>query len=205
MERFEFSGGELCLDFANTGRYHPPERDDLPTYADLLDWSEQGKTLSPAECRILHETSQSRPEQTRSTLQQAQELRQAIYDLLSSIAAGGPAAGGRLQTIERAAKRAGRHYRLVERDGAFTWEVEECSTPPDLARPLWPIARSAAELLTSSELSKVRECASETCAWLFLDRSRNKARRWCDMKVCGNRSKARRHYARKRAEESSQA
>ena len=205
MERFEFSGGKLCLDFANTGRYHPPERDDVPSYADLLAWSEQGETLTREERRVLHDTARSRPEQSRSALRQAHELRRAIYDLLSAIAAGERTPASTVQTIERAAKLAAPHYRLVERDGAFIWELEELSTAPDLARPLWPIARSAAELLTSGELKKVRECASDTCAWLFLDRSRNKARRWCDMKVCGNRSKARRHYARKRAEESSQS
>ena len=46
----------------------------------------------------------------------------------------------------------------------------------------------------------VRECNSETCSWLFVDRSRTRRRRWCDMKTCGNRDKARRHYARKKNE-----
>jgi predicted RNA-binding Zn ribbon-like protein len=69
---------------------------------------------------------------------------------------------------------------------------------PDLDRVLWPAVVSAAELLTSDDLGRVRECASERCAWLFLDRSKNQSRRWCDMTVCGNRSKARRHYSRLR-------
>jgi predicted RNA-binding Zn ribbon-like protein len=66
-----------------------------------------------------------------------------------------------------------------------------------LDRPLWPIARSAAELLTSDDLGCIRECASETCSWLFMDCSRNQRRRWCDMSTCGNRAKARRHYRRR--------
>jgi predicted RNA-binding Zn ribbon-like protein len=61
---------------------------------------------------------------------------------------------------------------------------------------LWPIASSAADLLTSERLKKVRLCEAKTCTWLFLDESRNHSRRWCDMKVCGNREKARRHYQR---------
>jgi predicted RNA-binding Zn ribbon-like protein len=63
---------------------------------------------------------------------------------------------------------------------------------------LWPVARSAAELLTSERAGRVRECASETCSWLFLDGSRNGRRKWCDMASCGNRAKARRYYARHR-------
>jgi predicted RNA-binding Zn ribbon-like protein len=69
-----------------------------------------------------------------------------------------------------------------------------------LESPLWPAALSAAELLTSPLLERVRECASPTCGWLFLDLSRNSTRRWCDMLSCGNRAKARRFHERHRRE-----
>jgi predicted RNA-binding Zn ribbon-like protein len=59
------------------------------------------------------------------------------------------------------------------------------------------ILRSAAELLTAAELPQVRECAGSDCTWLFLDRSRNRSRRWCPMETCGNRAKAHRHYRRR--------
>jgi predicted RNA-binding Zn ribbon-like protein len=59
--------------------------------------------------------------------------------------------------------------------------------------------RAAVELLTSEDIMRVRTCADETCAWLFLDRTKNQRRRWCDMKTCGNRVKARRHYERLKA------
>ena len=68
-----------------------------------------------------------------------------------------------------------------------------------LDRPLWPVLRSAAALLTSDDIARIRECAAERCAWLFIDHSRNRSRRWCDMRDCGNRAKARRHYARAKA------
>jgi predicted RNA-binding Zn ribbon-like protein len=75
----------------------------------------------------------------------------------------------------------------------------DAESEPALDRVLWPVARSAAELLTSDDLAAVRECAAPDCRWLFLDRSRNRSRRWCAMATCGNRSKARRHYRRGRA------
>lgn len=82
--------------------------------------------------------------------------------------------------------------------GRFAWSWAD--EPLDLEMPLWPIARSAAELLTSpAALPTLRLCASERCAWLFLDTSRNGSRRWCSMRTCGNRAKARRHHARVRA------
>jgi predicted RNA-binding Zn ribbon-like protein len=64
---------------------------------------------------------------------------------------------------------------------------------------LWPVVRSAADLLTSERVVRVRECAAEDCAWLFVDTSRGPRRKWCDMSTCGNRAKARRYYARHRS------
>ena len=61
---------------------------------------------------------------------------------------------------------------------------------------LWPIIRSSADLLVSDELELVKICDNDECRWLFLDTSRNHRRRWCDMKVCGNRAKVRRFRAR---------
>lgn len=78
----------------------------------------------------------------------------------------------------------------------LVWPVHEL----DLGLPRWPIVYSAAKLLASSGLDRVRQCAGDDCGWLFLDTSRNHSRRWCDMADCGNRAKARRHYRRTRSE-----
>jgi predicted RNA-binding Zn ribbon-like protein len=77
----------------------------------------------------------------------------------------------------------------------WVWQNEGKSLPEYV---LWPIAQAATELLTSEELKLVRWCEAPDCQWLFLDHSRNRSRRWCDMASCGNRAKARRHYQRTR-------
>ena len=59
------------------------------------------------------------------------------------------------------------------------------------------LAVSALSLLSGEQFRRIRICRN--CGWLFLDRSRNSSRLWCDMSVCGNRNKARRHYQRRRA------
>jgi len=43
---------------------------------------------------------------------------------------------------------------------------------------------------------RIRRCAGPTCVLLFLDISKSGRRRWCDMAVCGNAAKARRHHAK---------
>ena len=84
--------------------------------------------------------------------------------------------------------------RVVNTGEVFAWDW--AGDDPTLDRMLWPIAQSAADLLTSDELGSVKQCSG--CSWLFVDRSRNHSRRWCDMRVCGNRAKARRYYERHR-------
>jgi predicted RNA-binding Zn ribbon-like protein len=56
--------------------------------------------------------------------------------------------------------------------------------------------RSAMKLMSEGDASRLRIC--KACGWLFYDRSRNRKRIWCDMTVCGNREKARRHYSNTR-------
>jgi predicted RNA-binding Zn ribbon-like protein len=63
--------------------------------------------------------------------------------------------------------------------------------PVDLAT-----ARSALRLIAMPEPDRLKICPN--CGWLFIDRSKNKSRAWCDMAVCGNRAKARLHYQRKK-------
>jgi predicted RNA-binding Zn ribbon-like protein len=43
---------------------------------------------------------------------------------------------------------------------------------------------------------RLRACANDECRLFLLDRSKPNTARWCSMKVCGNRLKARRHYER---------
>ena len=86
---------------------------------------------------------------------------------------------------------------VVPTDTGFTWLWAEGGKALDCV--LWPIARSAADLLTEGPLGAIRLCEGRGCGWVFLDTSRNRTRRWCDMRICGNRAKARRHHERMKA------
>ena len=86
-------------------------------------------------------------------------------------------------------------------DGNYGWWWPE--DVDDLELPLWPIAYSAGILFPEIDPKRLKQCPSEDCGWLFMDRSKNASRRWCDMRTCGNRAKARRHYARVSASDES--
>jgi predicted RNA-binding Zn ribbon-like protein len=87
------------------------------------------------------------------------------------------------------------HLGVEAQPGGLEWGWEHRDT--ELAWMLWPVLRSAAELMVTQERQRVGVCPG--CGWLFLDTSRSHNRRWCTMAVCGNRAKRRRHYRRERA------
>jgi len=194
---FDLSGGALCLDFVNTVGDRPHRaQEHLGGFADLLRWAEEAQVVEQDRRRRLEREASRRPRQARSAFRHAVDLREALYRIFSALAAGGRPEDEDLDELNRALTSALRNLRVEQEGDRFSWAWFE--PQPRLDSLLWPVARSAAELLTSPEAALVRECASDTCSWLFVDRSRTHRRRWCDMKVCGNRAKARRHYERKK-------
>jgi predicted RNA-binding Zn ribbon-like protein len=75
--------------------------------------------------------------------------------------------------------------------------LEEDSAPVD--QILWRVAQSAGELLTSEWVDRLGLCRGDRCMWLFVDKSRNRSRRWCDMGDCGNLAKVRAFRERAKA------
>jgi predicted RNA-binding Zn ribbon-like protein len=194
---FNLSGGALCLDFTNTLGDRPRGRDEhLPDFAGLLSFARQAGVLPPAAARRLRRRAAGQPRRAQQAFRRARELREGLYRVFAALAHGrGPAAGD-LDALNQALVRALPHARLRPRGAGFTWAWPEDSDQLD--QVLWPVARSAAELLAAPGRPPLRECGSATCSWLFLDTSRGGRRRWCDMRICGNRQKARQHYRRQR-------
>jgi predicted RNA-binding Zn ribbon-like protein len=94
----------------------------------------------------------------------------------------------------------GEAYRTMQLRQHESGFVLECEHRDDSSHVLWRVVRSTAALLTSPELRLLRVCAGRDCGWFFLDRSHNRGRRWCTMRDCGNREKARRYYRRHRSD-----
>lgn len=190
---FALSAGFLCLDFANTwpdrGR---EEGDQLPSMDHVAAFARQAGLVDDAWEEALARWVGEDPGAARAALARVREVREAIFGLCSESAAGRPARPGDLRVFNRALAEALGHLRLEPTVDGFRWGWEGTA----LDAPLWPIVRSAADLLASEDRGRIRECAGPTCTWLFMDRSRAGTRRWCSMSSCGNRAKARRHYHR---------
>jgi predicted RNA-binding Zn ribbon-like protein len=177
--------GHPALDFCNTragwGTERPKEYLRSPVV--LAIWCREAGLISGPEADQLIRAAQREPEPARATLNRALAFRDALYPV--SLGVGEPA-HWELVATEASAARA--RTRLVPAgSGPASWQP--AWSGPDT--PVLAIAHAAADLLTGPRARSVSACSGIGCGWLFSDpRGR---RRWCEMAVCGNRAKARRH------------
>ncbi|GCE15604.1 CGNR zinc finger domain-containing protein [Tengunoibacter tsumagoiensis] len=195
---FEFIGGNLCLDFANTlgGARGSDTQEHLPTYDALVSWSLQAGIITAEQASLLRSGEH---DEIEAVLARAHKLREALYGLFSALARREQPVGSDLATLNAELEwaLAGGHL-IASPDGvAWQWPTEQ----QGLARMLSRITRSAATLLIAPERQLIRECASPTCSWLFLDNTKNHRRRWCSPTGCGNLAKVRSHRQRRREQE----
>lgn len=200
MDLPELRGNRPCLDFANTvepRRADPAgePREYLHGYADLVAWARHAGVLAEGEATRLLAASAAEPARADGAFAGAIALREAVYRVFAAIADRHEPAGGDLDAVQRAYVAAMDAARIRRAGGGLDWTW---AGRDELDRPLWPLARSAVELLVSGQLDRVKRCPAP-CGWLFLDVTRNGSRRWCSMSECGNQAKSRRLSARRRA------
>ena len=190
---FKLNAENVALDFVNTldDRYLPSgPRELLTNYADLLRFCRQAAILTPAEVGRLSALPKASHEKS---LGSAIELRELLARVFYRLVDGrSPPAEDRI-ALERWAAACARHREMRWEDGGLHWMWKGLDGDPDA--PALLLAESALELITADPPTRLHTCASDTCRWLFLDTSKNRTRRWCDMKICGNRAKARRYSA----------
>ena len=182
---------ERVLAFINTlsGRPTPAPVERLDSYDALLAWAREQHLIAGAAAERLSAEARRHPHQAAAVLARAKDFREALNGLANAIDAGRQPNAEVLTTIGACLAGAYANGRLVPHEGALQWVA---SAEDDLDRVLWEIGRAAGRLVVSPRLSRVRACAAHDCGWWFVDDTKNRSRRWCDMKLCGNREKLRR-------------
>jgi len=176
-----FVAGHGALDFCNTragwGEREP--REYLTSYDHLVVWAREAGLVEPAAAERLRKAAGG-----EKALSRALRLRDAIYGACTD------PSDEAWDLVAAEAHRAATAARLTRGGG---WVIPQ---EVGVELPVLEVARTAATLLSSEEVSRVGRCPGHGCGWLFKDpRGR---RRWCVMAVCGNREKARRHATKVR-------
>jgi predicted RNA-binding Zn ribbon-like protein len=200
--RFELIADNVALDFVNTVDHRNTDPKELiESYNDLIRFAEDSGVLQHGLVDRLIERSYVAADRAQDVLMRAREMREAMHEVFRAILQKKPVPPAALARVNADAQSAAAHMSLVQGVGhgktGFEWRYEDFGSFDVV---MWPIARAAVDLLASDRLPYVRSCSAKTCDWLFLDTSKNHHRRWCDMKVCGNRAKVRRFYARQKKE-----
>ena len=182
---------ERVLSFLNTlsSRPMPEPVERLTSYDALVGWARDQHLIPAAAADRLLAEARRHPQQAASVLVRAKAFREALNVLAASVEQQKHPPAAALQTISDTLADAYKHGRLVPHDGALQWIS---SAEDHLDRVLWEISRAAGRLVLSPRLARVRACAAADCGWWFVDDTKNRSRRWCDMKICGNREKLRR-------------
>lgn len=188
--RFDFCGGHVAIDFTNTvgDRGADPE-EHLNTFGDIVAWAEAREVLTRRAAATLRRRAASDPDGASRAHRRALEFREALYRVLRAAAAKRRPSAGDLDALNAYVSATFEGAALSLSGARFTLETPPRSAFDDV---LQPIVRAGVELLTSANVEHVGRCADDSCAWLFLDTTRSRTRRWCDMKSCGNRNKVRR-------------
>jgi predicted RNA-binding Zn ribbon-like protein len=202
---FKYIGGHPAIDLVNTVDWtsRGPENDRLTGYDGLTRWAEGSGMIAAHEATSLRARAEARPREAEAALHLALRVRKALERVFGAIARGdlpgdglkefngllGQALEGMRVMSSGKRRREGRGLELGWQD--LGESVESI---------IWPVLWSAASLIVSDEAPRIRVCGGADCGWMYVDRSRNRLRRWCQMETCGTREKSRRRYQRKRTD-----
>ncbi|MFN2644609.1 MAG: ABATE domain-containing protein [Burkholderiales bacterium] len=197
-ETFRCPGGELCLDFCNSGQGARGSRAEewITDYGALVAWLQAAGVLTSRQAGALRSAAERAPQEADRVWCRALGFREALARLLLVRAQDKAPPAEDLRALEAEYARTARHGRLASTEEGFRWTLDAQADELDLT--LRPIVESAISLMTAPRMARLRRCGNETCYWLFIDETKNCSRRWCEMASCGNVMKVRRHRARAR-------
>jgi len=191
---FLFVGNQLALDFVNTRPVLNGETVELlPDFQALLRWFQAAGVLAPRQVANLQERWEE-SDRTRRTLEAARKLREKLRTEVQSWERGVAVHRSTIEELNRLMVDHPMHIQLKATRNSLSKELWfDPQAPEDLFAPL---AHAAATLFTETDRERVRKCAQ--CVLHFHDTSKKGTRRWCSMRLCGNRFKVAAYAARRR-------
>jgi len=192
-------GGNLALDLVNTvsGWTNGPE-DWVPDIASFLVWARTCRVLDTREHHEAARRAKDSPVGAERVLASVKELRFAFWALLESLEHRKSVAPGDLTVIDEWRRRLAFSEQVIVRLNKVDITINRDISALEL--PGLRVTAAALSLLKNLPAARIKTCSARDCGWKFIDQSKNRSRRWCDMAVCGNLAKARQYRARNNRE-----
>ncbi len=194
---FLFVGNQLSLDFVNTRPVlDAGPQELLPDSAALLRWL--------VACGLIEDEAATQLRMRWSEADWQQEMvelrifREQYREVLVDLEAGNGVQEEFLKQLNGYLMEYPERFRVIQ--GETGYRREPAFAPESPAEVLGPLAAAVARILTEQELSRLRKC--DNCVLQFVDTSKKGLRRWCSMRMCGNRLKVAAYAQRKRLEKS---
>jgi predicted RNA-binding Zn ribbon-like protein len=187
-------GGHAAVDLVNTVSWRLDEdrcRDNLVDLSALLGWCKRADLIDAATAEGLAEAGSRDDALSQQVVDDVRDLREKLSSALTMLIDSGD--GGAVvvpRGLQTYLVDALHRSELTGSPARWALAVRQLGDVPHL------LAINALDLLQSKDLHRLRRCDGPGCGWLFLDRTRSNTRRWCSSSDCGNRDRARRHYAR---------
>jgi predicted RNA-binding Zn ribbon-like protein len=196
-ESIELIGGHLALDLVNTVSWRQDAdrwRENLAVPLDLLTWAHRAALLDEQHLTAMRLAMAEDAGAAEGILSRVRDLREHLYHHLADCIdhPGGEQQIRKGSPLHRAFADAVAASSLAGTPARWSLPVR---SPHDLPGAL---ALRGLDLVQTMPRDRLRRCDDDGCGWLFLDTTRNHSRRWCSSGDCGNRDRARRHYARNR-------
>jgi predicted RNA-binding Zn ribbon-like protein len=190
--------GFLAIEFQHTEVGPASNLPDSPwpinDYGDLLAWARRFGVIGGREARQLRQQARRDPARATEAHARALRIRETLDEVFRTIALGRQPTSAARSALARDEAEALARAELVGGEDGFGWSW---AGDKSLGRPLWPVVHDATRLLIDGPLDRVKAC--DGCRYLFIDESKNRSRRWCDMSTCGTTEKMRRYVERRAA------
>jgi predicted RNA-binding Zn ribbon-like protein len=196
--------GALAIEFQHTeigpSTNLPLGPSPLKDYDDLVAWADRFGVIGAREARQLRHAARRNPTEAKEAYARALRVRDTLDEVFRAIAVDATPSVAATATLARHEADAVARGTLVRDNGGFAWSW---AADTSLGRPLWPVIHDATRLVIDGPLDRVKAC--DGCRYLFIDQSKNRSRRWCEMSTCGTAEKMRRYVERRAAKRATAA
>ncbi|GAA0131947.1 CGNR zinc finger domain-containing protein [Bacillus velezensis] len=182
--KFPLISNNLPLDLVNTEVVSYGKRHNLlKSKEDLLEWLRLMSKVTPFFNQLTLKKAQD--ELTTVMVEKILELRSTLRENFEKIADGEEPGESFITFLEKKIELAPFTYKILDTKLARI----PIGNIDDAIISL--IAYDGLSLIYTKKINLIKRCANEECVLLFIDNTGR--RKWCSMKICGNREKVSRH------------